>query len=54
MQIEIGTFEWVVTALGALVILFLVGNTLFAFYSSLGAVVFGQLVATGILNWMDR
>lgn len=54
MQIEIGTFEWVATALGAVVIFFLTGSTLFSLYSALGAVVFGQVVATGILDWIER
>ena len=54
MQIEIGTVEWILVSLGALVFLLLTSNPIFALYSSLGAVVFGQLVATGILNWMER
>lgn len=54
MQIEIGTTEWTLVSLGALVFLLLTGNPVFALYCSLGAIVFGQMVATGILDWMER
>lgn len=54
MQIEIGTVEWILVSLGALVFLLLTSNPIFALYCSLGAVVFGQVITAGILDWMER